>query len=65
VDSVNTGTAYGAVLENHEIAGEAYINISNNLGFSAASATLPPVGKPIQSPSRGSLPPRPPKNTRY
>jgi hypothetical protein len=43
VDSVNTDSLYGAVLENHEIAGEAYNNISSNLGFSPASATLPPA----------------------
>jgi len=59
VDSANVGTTYGAVLENHEMAGEAYNNVGgpvlstlNAMEEGTATEAHPPT------PS-GWLPPRP------
>jgi hypothetical protein len=44
VDSYNVGTTYGRVLENHEIRGEAYNNVSGPALIAADAAALPPLG---------------------
>jgi len=64
VDSANTNTTYGAVLENHEITGGPYNNISgpvyptNAIGEVPAEAELPVTGDHPPASSR-NLPPRP------
>jgi uncharacterized repeat protein (TIGR01451 family) len=62
VDSSNAATSYGTVLENHEIAGGPYNNVSGQFTVQGAGAASPPAavqdgsGKAI---SKTSLPPRP------
>jgi len=59
VDSANTNTTYGAVLESHEITGGEYNNIASSDSTLAMSTTSPPIGRQA-SPSPGDeLPPRP------
>ncbi len=56
-DSANTYTSYGGVLENHEINGTAYDNISST---TVTLGSLPNVrGGAGSDPARGILPPRP------
>jgi hypothetical protein len=57
VDSANAGVWYGAVLENHEIAGTAYDNISK---FTVTSGVVTlPVFASSNPRTLGNLPPRP------
>jgi hypothetical protein len=62
VDCWNEATTYGAVLENHEIRGEAYNNISaealSTAAFGGADVGAPPVIGEARSGSPGSLPRR-------
>jgi uncharacterized repeat protein (TIGR01451 family) len=65
VDSANTNTTYGAVLENHESIGGTYNNISGSvvstlsvMGEELAEAESPVTGDHPPIPS-GHLPPRP------
>ena len=64
VDSANANTAYGAVLENHEILGESYNNIRQTTidvasGDVGTATRLPGEGDAILP---GDLPPRQPKH---
>ena len=58
VDSANANTNYGAVLENHEIAGLPYNNIIQAVSSLAIESPLSAVKGQQQSPSP-HLPPRP------
>jgi hypothetical protein len=63
VDSVNAATTYGAVLENHEMTGGPYNNVSGQftvqgLGAKSLPALSPDEGQQ-QDLSQTSLPPRP------
>ena len=56
-DSVNALTTYGGVLENHEISGGTYNNISS--ATSAAGLSEPsPAGQVPSTQSNTALPPR-------
>ena len=57
VDSAKTGSDYGAVLENHEISGEAYNNIAQHTVTSTSGATALPYTAP--SSNKGRWPQRP------
>lgn len=59
VDSANTLTSYGAVLENHEQAGGPYNNISGPALPQVAAAILPALLAGNSSPIDGGLPARP------
>lgn len=58
VDSAADGSAYGAVLEGHEIAGGPYNNILGPV-FPAGSGLAPAGGRPRSSATASGLPPRP------
>jgi hypothetical protein len=58
VDSANTGTDYGAVLENHEMTGLPYNNILGPISLTSTIAGEWPVVA-VQQPSSPYLPPRP------
>jgi hypothetical protein len=63
VDSVNAATTYGAVLENHEMTGGPYNNVSGqftvqSLGTASSPGLSPDEGQQ-QDLSQTSLPPRP------
>jgi hypothetical protein len=55
VDSANTNTTYGGVLENHEITGGAYNNISST---AVVAGSAVPKSPRTQDPTRGKLPTR-------
>jgi hypothetical protein len=55
VDSANTQTTYGGVLEVHERRGASYNNL---LSATAASAIAPPAGPVLQAEPNAELPPR-------
>jgi len=57
VDSANAETTYGTVLENHEITGGEYNNISEPVYLTSTSGE-PPIPEDGQSPAHGNLPPR-------
>jgi hypothetical protein len=64
VDSANANTTYGAVLENHEIAGGTYNNIrglvlSRNVMGEGPSEAKPPITDDRPPTSSGILPSRP------
>jgi uncharacterized repeat protein (TIGR01451 family) len=61
VDSANTLTSYGAVLENHEIVGGTYNNITHTLSVAAAMGEIAPAPVVGDHPPDLSdhLPPRP------
>ena len=62
VDCWNGATTYGAVLEDHEIKGEAYNNISDEVlstaTFGAADAGAPPAANKARSAPYGRAPRR-------
>jgi hypothetical protein len=45
VDSANAATTYGAVLENHEITGGPYNNVSTQFLVTGLGAESPPSGR--------------------
>jgi hypothetical protein len=63
VDSSNAATTYGAVLENHEMIGGPYNNVSGQFTVQSLGATSSPALSPDEGPeqdiSQTSLPPRP------
>ncbi len=61
VDSANTATDYGAVLESHEVIGGEYDNIRGPVDsvLRAAGAASATAGGSAARPAEGHLPPRP------
>ena len=59
VDSANADTTYGAVLENHEITGDRYNNITWTTVGTASLAKVPPPAKDQQPDLSLLLPRRP------
>ena len=59
VDSAHAQTTYGGILENHEITGGAYNNISGPVLVTAAAGNGPPAAPAASAASRRYLPPRP------
>jgi hypothetical protein len=59
VDSANTNTTYGAVLENHEQAGGAYNNISGPVAPSAAVSLSGATSVAVRPGDQADLPARP------
>jgi hypothetical protein len=58
-DSVNQLTSYGGVLENHEIGGGVYNNISGPVSSQGGGGVVgPPAGSATAAGSGGALPPR-------
>jgi hypothetical protein len=59
VDSANTLTNYGAVLENHEITGDAYNNITHTTSITGTLGGQAPIVGGSLPAGTSHLPPRP------
>ena len=59
VDSAHTGTTYGGVLEDHEVRGEAYNNVSGPVTVSSTAKLSQQASRSAAGEKGTALPPRP------